>query len=165
MSLRYTPGRFVFNFIKLEREMTSLWRHLSFLQTIVHISNSIKPTNFVLGTNTQQYNVHLMIKMKVTLTDNEGHRRRSKVTKTNLWSYIANYYTYRDHTWYQGTIQQAASNDISLFDLDVRSRSQLKVKDVEVSALSECFLFLFFNNENWHLKEERAIEMTFMNSV
>ena len=59
--------------------MTSLWRHLSFLQTIV--SNSIEPTNFILGTNTQQHNVHLMIKMKVTLTDDEGHRRRSKVIK------------------------------------------------------------------------------------
>ena len=61
--------------------MTSLWRHLSFLQTIVHISNSIEPKNFVLGTNTQQNNVHLMIKMKVTLTDDEGHKRRSKVNK------------------------------------------------------------------------------------
>ena len=64
--------------------MTSLWRHLSFLQTIVHISNSIEPTNFVLGTDTQQYKVHLMIKMKVTLTDDEGHKRRLKVTKNEL---------------------------------------------------------------------------------
>ena len=64
--------------------MTSLWRHSSFLQTIVHISNTIEPTNFVLGTNTQQYNAHLIIKMKVTLTDDEGHRRRSKVTKNEL---------------------------------------------------------------------------------
>ena len=47
------------NFIKIEWEMTSLWCHLSFLQTIVHISNSIEPTNFVLGTNTHQNNVHL----------------------------------------------------------------------------------------------------------
>ena len=65
------------NFIKIEWVMTSLWRHLSFLQTIVHISNSIEPTNFVLGTNTQQHNVHLMIKLKVTLMDNEVHRQRS----------------------------------------------------------------------------------------
>ena len=70
--------------------MKSLWRHLVFLQTIVQITNSIEPTNFVLeptnfvlGTNTQQNNVHLMIKMKVTLTDDEGHRLRSKVTKMN----------------------------------------------------------------------------------
>ena len=64
--------------------MTSLWRHLSFLQAIFHISNSIEPTNFVLRTNTQQHNVHLMIKMKVTLKDDEGHRKRSKVTKNEL---------------------------------------------------------------------------------
>ena len=38
----------------------------------------IEPTNFVLGTNTQQYNVHLTIQMKMTLTDDEGHRRRSQ---------------------------------------------------------------------------------------
>ena len=66
------------NFMKFE------WRHLNFLQTIVNISNSIEPTNFVLGTNTQQYNVYLIIKMKLTLTDDEGHRRRSKVTKIEL---------------------------------------------------------------------------------
>ena len=42
---------------------------------------SIEPTKFVLGTNAQQYNIHLMMKMKVTLTDEEGHRRSSKVTK------------------------------------------------------------------------------------
>ena len=35
------------------------------------------------GTNTQQLNVNLMIKMKVTLTDGEGHMRMSKVTKMN----------------------------------------------------------------------------------
>ena len=66
--------------------MTSLWHHLSFLQTVFHISNSIEPTNFVLGTNTQQYayNVHLLIKMKVTLANDEGHRRRSMVTKNDL---------------------------------------------------------------------------------
>ena len=40
------------NFIKVEWVMTLLWRHLGFLQTIVHISNSIKPTNSVFGTNT-----------------------------------------------------------------------------------------------------------------
>ena len=47
-----------------------------------YISNSIKPTNFILGTNTQQHNIHLM--MKVTLTDDEGHMRRSKVTRNEL---------------------------------------------------------------------------------
>ena len=64
--------------------MTSLWRHLCFLKTIVHISKSIEPTNFVLGTNTQQHNIHLMIKMKVTLTGNEGHKRKGKGNKNEL---------------------------------------------------------------------------------
>ena len=61
--------------LKIEWVMTSLWRHLSFLQTIVH---------FVLGTNTQQHNVHLIMIIKVILTEDEGHRRRSKVTKNEL---------------------------------------------------------------------------------
>ena len=82
MSLWYTLVRFLFKFHKIRWEMTSLWHHLSYLQTIVHISNSIEPTNFVLGTNTQQHNVYLISKMKVTLTGDEGHRRRSKVKVT-----------------------------------------------------------------------------------
>ena len=100
MSLRYTLGRLFLNFIKVEWVMTSLWRHLRLLQAIVHISSSVEPTNFVLGTNAQQHNVHSMIKMRFTLTDDEGHRRRSNVTKMNYWSYLANYYTHRHHTWY-----------------------------------------------------------------
>ena len=55
------------NFIKFEWLMTSLLRHLSFLQTIIHILNFIESTNFVLGTNVQQNKVHLMIQVKVTL--------------------------------------------------------------------------------------------------
>ena len=39
--------------IKFKWKMTSLWRHSNFLQTIVHISNSIEHTQFILGTNTQ----------------------------------------------------------------------------------------------------------------
>ena len=35
--------------------MTSWLRHLSFLHTIVRISNSTEPTNFIFGTNIQQY--------------------------------------------------------------------------------------------------------------
>ena len=61
---------------------------ISFLQTIVHISNSIEHTNFILNTNIQQHDVHLMIKMKVTLTDYKGRRCRPKVTKMNKWSYL-----------------------------------------------------------------------------
>ena len=56
------------NLIRFEWVMTSLWRHLSFLQTIVNISNSIEPTNFILGTDVQLHKVHLLIRVKVTLT-------------------------------------------------------------------------------------------------
>ena len=35
------------------------------------ISISIEPTNFILGTNIQQPKVHLMINVKVTLTDTD----------------------------------------------------------------------------------------------
>ena len=40
---------------------------------IVHISNSIEPTNFVLQTNTQQHNVQ-----------GQGHNFRSKVTDVEV---------------------------------------------------------------------------------
>ena len=50
-------------------------------KTIVKISNDIKPTNFILGINIQQREVPLMIKVKVTSKDAEGHKLRSKVTK------------------------------------------------------------------------------------
>ena len=81
MSLIYILGQFVYKFHKIRMGGDIIMTSLSFLQTIVHISNSIEPTTFVLEINAQQYNVHLMIKMKVTFTDDEGHRRRSKVTK------------------------------------------------------------------------------------
>ena len=71
-----------------------------------------------------------MIKMKVTLTDNEGLRRRSKVTKSKLLvtfhkllhsqtSYLVPRYNTISNIYY--------TNDISPFNLDLRSRSQLKV--------------------------------------
>ena len=82
VSLRYTLGRIVFKFHKVRMGDDVIITSFKF--TIVHISNSIEHTNFVLGMNTQQYNVHLIIKMKVTLTDDEGYRRRSKVTKNEL---------------------------------------------------------------------------------
>ena len=83
MSLRYALEDFCLNF-KIEYLMTSLWRHLSFLQTVVNITNSILHTNFILGTNIQQHDVHRMIKVKLILTDDKGHRWRPKVTKMEL---------------------------------------------------------------------------------
>ena len=69
--------------------------------------------------------------MKVTLTDDEGHRWRSKFTKNELMvklicrkllhsqtSYLVpRYNTISDTKWH-----------LSLFDFDLRSRSRLKVK-------------------------------------
>ena len=46
----------------------------NFHQTIVHTSKSIEATKFILGTNIQQQKVRLITKVKVTLTDAEGHR-------------------------------------------------------------------------------------------
>ena len=37
-------------------------------------SISMEPINFILGTNVQQYKVHIMIKVKVKLTYAKGHR-------------------------------------------------------------------------------------------
>ena len=95
------------------------------LLTIVHISNSVEPTSFVLGANTQQYNIHLVIEMKVTLTDDEGHRRRSKVTKNDLM--VTCRKLLHSQTSYLVPRYNTIS-DISLFDLDLRSRSHIKVK-------------------------------------
>ena len=64
MSLRYTLGLFVSKFHKI------LMR-----DDVIMASFKFSPNN--------SNNVHLMIKMKVTLTDDEGHRRRSKVKKIN----------------------------------------------------------------------------------
>ena len=49
--------------------------------------------------------------MIVTLTEAEGHKRISKVVKMNKCPYLVKYYTNRHHTWHQGKIQQATSND------------------------------------------------------
>ena len=67
------------NFIKIELMMTSF--KVFSKQLIVNISNFIELANFILGTKIQQHKVHIMIKVKVTLTDSEGHRLRPKVTK------------------------------------------------------------------------------------
>ena len=65
-------GRFVFKFhLNRIEDDVNVTSFKFFFQTIVHISNSIEPTNFVLGTNTQQYNVH-QIKKKKTKSDLDG---------------------------------------------------------------------------------------------
>ena len=71
MPLRYTPGRFVFEFHQ-DRMSEPLLRHLSFLQPKVNYSNSIELTNFILDANIHQHTICL-IRVKETLTDAEGH--------------------------------------------------------------------------------------------
>ena len=85
LSLWYTFGRFVFKFHKVRMGddviMTSFkfspnnFPYLKFYWIYLY--------NFIPGTNTQQHDVHLMIKMKVTLIDYQGPRCRPKVTKMN----------------------------------------------------------------------------------
>ena len=84
-SLRYTLGRFVLKYKKNRMDDDVIVTSFKFSpNNCPYISNSFEHTNFVLGINTQQHNFHLIIKMKVTLTDDEGHRRRSKVIKNKL---------------------------------------------------------------------------------
>ena len=84
MSLRYALGSFVFEFDKIRMGDDVIVTSLSFQHTIFHILNSIEPINFILGTDVQIHKVHLLIRVKVTLTEAEGHRYRSKVTKNEL---------------------------------------------------------------------------------
>ena len=65
MSLRYTFGRFVFEFHKNRIGEDVIVTSFKFSPTVVHISISITHTNFILGTNTQQHDVHQMIKVNV----------------------------------------------------------------------------------------------------
>ena len=87
------------------------WRHSSFLQTVVHISNFIESTNFMLMYFRHMVPIYNIIytsnRVQMTLTETGGHRWRSKVRKINKWSYmyLVNYYTHRHFIWYQNTIQ------------------------------------------------------------
>ena len=54
----------MFEFDKIRMGDDVIWRHLGFQQTIFHISNSIEPTNSILGTNVQLHKVHLLIRVK-----------------------------------------------------------------------------------------------------
>ena len=60
MSLRYTLGRFVFKFHKNQMSDDVIMTSFKFSPNNCS-SNLFEPTNFVLGTNTQQHNLHLMI--------------------------------------------------------------------------------------------------------
>ena len=49
-----------------------------------------------MGTNIQQHDVHLLIKVTVTLTDDESNRRRSKVIKKGNNGHISQTITLKD---------------------------------------------------------------------
>ena len=72
-------GRFVFEFNKIRIGDDVIVTSIKFLQTIVHISNSL---NIQTPYLVPMHNIHLMV--KVTMTGDEGHTRRSKVTKDEL---------------------------------------------------------------------------------
>ena len=63
LSLSYALDIFVFEFDKIRMDDDVIVTSFKFSVTIVHISNSVEPTNFILGTN-----VHLLIRVKLTLT-------------------------------------------------------------------------------------------------
>ena len=63
LSLRYALGSFVFEFDKIRMGDDVIVQH-----TIFHILNSIEPINFILGTDVQIHKLHLLIRVKVTLT-------------------------------------------------------------------------------------------------
>ena len=71
------------------------------------ISEAILPTDFILGTKVQPKKAHSMTQVPMTLTLGQGHRSRSNFSKMGKkpknWRYLGCYFTYRLHTWYQGT--------------------------------------------------------------
>ena len=68
LPLRYALGRFMFKFEKIRMGDDVIVTSFKFSATILNISNSIEPTNFILGTNVQLHKAHLLSRVKVTLT-------------------------------------------------------------------------------------------------
>ena len=69
-----------------------------------HISETISPTDFILGTKVQPNNAHSMTQVLMTLVKvkGQGHIFPKRGKKIKNWSYLGGYFTYRLHTWYQG---------------------------------------------------------------
>ena len=84
-----------------KRFFTTLAQILSKLVTLDEGQGTM-PTNILLGTNKQQHKVHLMITVKMILTDAEGHMWRLKVTKLE-YMVISRKPTDIIAGWYQGT--------------------------------------------------------------
>ena len=120
-----------------------------------HISNTISPTDFILGTKVQPNKAHSMPQKPMTLTQGQGQRSRSNFfskmgKKTKNWSYLGGYFTYRFHTWYQGTTQQGKFYDPSADDLDLwtrkgqgqRSRSNFHKNGVKIQRTGQFIIKL-----------------------
>ena len=97
-----------------------------------------------------------MIKVKMTLTDDEGHRRRSKVTENELM--VISRKLLHSQTSYlvprHNTISDILWHQLSWPWRKVKVTPQLmsKVTDVEVSAFSECFLSsCFLSFQTWRM--------------
>ena len=73
----------------------------------------LQTNDFILGTNIQPNNTHLATQMMMTL--GQGHRSRLNIPKMGRkpknWPYLGCYFTYKLHTWYQGTTHYGAFND------------------------------------------------------
>ena len=128
------------NFIKIKQMMTSLWHHLSFLQTIVHISNSIEPTILILDATVLQRKVHLIIwpcQMLKFIDECQISLKSELISQAITLTYIIT-----------GTkVQYNKQHLITLAFLiltEGRHKSWSKVTDVELSAFFECFLFSIF---------------------
>ena len=72
-----------------------------------HILEAISPTDFILGTKVQPNKANSMTQVPMTLTEGQGQGQifPKMGKKPKNWSYLGGYFTYRLHTWYQGTIQ------------------------------------------------------------
>ena len=72
-----------------------------------HISKAISPIHFILGTKVHPNKKHSMIQVPMYLTQGQSQRSRSNFSKISKkpknMSYLGGYFTYRLHTWYQGT--------------------------------------------------------------
>ena len=64
---------------------------------------AISPTHFILGTMVQPKKAQSMTQVLMTLTQGQGQKVKVKGQKPKNWSYLGDYFTYRLHTWYQGT--------------------------------------------------------------
>ena len=103
---------FYLNLIKLRLVMTLLWRHLCFLKTIVNVSISIEPKNFILDTNLQKHNFKFDIQTASDLDRLWSSQVKVKGTKNEQMIISCKLYTLSHHTRYQGTLQYATSKVI-----------------------------------------------------